>query len=75
MFEHEIDKLKGWLECINGANNTLAGIENEYVGGIDYKDEDGELEFTKSDMDDLFQLLSKLEEALKSEIKYYEEEA
>ena len=55
------------------ANSTLADIEDKYCGGIDYEDEDGEHEFTKSDMDDLFHLLCKLEEALKSEIKYEEE--
>ena len=37
------------------------------------EDEDGEQEFTRSDMDDLFHLLCKLEEALRSEIKYEEE--
>ena len=58
--EYEIKKLKSWLENINLANNTLADIEDEYCGGIDY--EDGE--FTRSDMDDLFRLLSNLEEAL-----------
>ena len=61
--EYEIKKLKSWLENINLANNTLADIEDEYCGGIDY--EDGEHEFTRSDMDDLFRLLSNLEEALK----------
>ena len=68
--EYEIKKLKSWLENINLANNTLADIENEYCGGIDY--EDDEHEFTKSDMDDLFHLLCKLKEALESEIKYEE---
>ena len=63
--EYEIKKLKSWLENINFANNTLADIEDEYCGGIDYEDEDGEHEFTRSDMDDLFRLLSNLEEALK----------
>ena len=71
--EYEIKKLKSWLESINGANNALVDIENEYCGGIDYEDEDGEHEFTTSDMDDLFHLLCKLEGALKSEIKYEEE--
>ena len=74
MFKYEIEKLKDWLEDIEEANDTLSDIENEYVGGIDYEDEDGELEFSRSDMDDLFHLLCKLEEALKSEIKYYEGE-
>lgn len=71
--EYEIKKLKSWLENINLANSTLADIEDEYCGGIDYEDEDGEYEFTRSDMDDLFNLLYKLEEALRSEIKYEEE--
>ena len=71
--EYEIKKLKNWFEIIDRANNTLADIENEYCGGIDYEDEDGEHEFTRSDMDDLFHLLCKLEEALRSEIKYEEE--
>lgn len=71
--EYEIKKLKSWLESINGANNALVDIENEYCGGIDYEDEDGEHEFTRSDMGDLFHLLCKLEEALQSEIKYEEE--
>ena len=71
--EYEIKKLKSWLENINLANNTLADIEDKYCGGIDYEDEDGEYEFTRSDMDDLFNLLCKLEEALRSEIKYEEE--
>lgn len=71
--EYEINKLKNWLESINIANNTLADIEDKYCGGIDYEDDDGEYEFTKSDMDDLFHLLCKLEGALKSEIKYEEE--
>ena len=70
--EYEIKKLKSWLENINLANNTLADIEDEYCGGIDYEDEDGEHEFTRSDMDDLFHLLCKLKEALESEIKYEE---
>ena len=68
--EHEIEKLKSWLENIKGANNTLLYVEDEYSGGIDYEDEDGEHEFTRSDMDDLFHLLCKLKEALQSEIKY-----
>ena len=72
--EYEIKKLKSWLENINLANNTLADIEDKYCGGIDYEDEDGEYDFTRSDMDDLFHLLCKLEGALKSEIKYEEEE-
>ena len=71
--EYEINKLKNWLESINLANNTLADIEDKYCSGIDYEDEDGEYEFTRSDMDDLFRLLFKLEEALRSEIKYEEE--
>lgn len=71
--EYEINKLKILLENINLANITLADIEYSYCSGIDYEDEDGEHEFTKSDMDDLFHLLCKLEEALKSEIKYEEE--
>ena len=71
--EYEIKKLKSWLENINLANTTLTYIEEEYGCGIDYEDEDGEHEFTKSDMDDLFHLLCKLEEALKSEIKYEED--
>lgn len=72
MFKHEIEKLNDWLDDIEEANNTLADIENEYIRGIDYEDEDGELEFSRSDMNNLFHLLCKLEEALKSEIKYYE---
>ena len=73
--EYEIKKLKSWIENINLANNTLADIEDKYCGGIDYEYEyeDGEYEFTRSDMDDLFNLLCKLEEALRSEIKYEEE--
>ena len=71
--EYEIKKLKDWLENIYIADGTLSNIENEYSGGIDYEDEDGEQEFTRSDMDDLFHLLCKLEEALRSEIKYEEE--
>ena len=71
--EYEIKKLNGWLENINGANNTLADIQDQYSSGIDYEDEDGEQEFTRSDMDDLFYLLCKLEKALKSEIKNEEE--
>ena len=71
--EYEIKKLKSWLEIVNRANNALSNIEDKYCGGIDYEDEDGEHEFTKSDMDDLFYLLCKLEEALKSEFKYEEE--
>ena len=71
--EYEINKLKNWLESINIANNTLSDIEDKYCGGIDYEDEDGENEFTRSDMDDLFHLLCKLEEALQSEIKYEED--
>ena len=69
--EYEINKLKSWLENVNTANSALADIEGGYCCGIDY--EDGEHEFTKSDMDDLFHLLCKLEEALKSEIKHEEE--
>lgn len=71
--EYEIKKINGWLENINGANNTLADIQDQYSSGIDYEDEDGEQEFTRSDMDDLFYLLCKLEKALKSEIKNEEE--
>ena len=71
--EYEIKKLKSWLEGINLANSTLADIEGKYCSGIDYEDEDGEQEFTRSDMDDLFYLLCKLEKALKSEIKNEEE--
>lgn len=71
--EYEIKKLKSWLESINLANSTLADIENKYCSGIDYEDENGEHEFTRSDMNDLFHLLCKLEGALRSEIKYEEE--
>lgn len=71
--EYEIKKLKSWLESINLANSTLADVEDKYCSGIDYEDEGGEHEFTRSDMDDLFHLLCKLEEALRSEIKYEEE--
>ena len=71
--EYEIKELKCWLENIELANSTLAYIGDEYCGGIDYEDEDREYEFTRSDMDDLFHLLCKLEEALESEIKYKEE--
>ena len=71
--EYEIKKLKSWLEGIILANSTLADIENKYCSGIDYEDENGEHEFTRSDMNDLFHLLCKLEEALRSEIKYEEE--
>ena len=68
--EHEIEKLKSWLENIKGANTTLTYIEEEYGCGIDYEDDAGETEFTRSNMDDLFHLLCKLEDALQSEIKY-----
>ena len=34
--EYEIKELKSWLENINLANSTLAYIEDEYCGGIDY---------------------------------------
>lgn len=74
MDTYQIRKLKSWLESINGANNALADIGNEYSGSIDYEDEAGETEFTSSDMDNLFHLLCKLEDALESEIKYYETE-
>ena len=71
--EYEIKKLKSWLEGIDLANSTLADIEDKYYSGIDYEDENGEHEFTRSDMNDLFHLLCKLEGALRSEIKYEEE--
>ena len=45
----------------------------EFYGHNMHEDENGEHEFTRSDMDDLFHLLCKLEEALESEIKYEEE--
>ena len=71
--EYKIKELERWRDSISKANTTLSYIEEEYGSGIDYEDEDGEHEFTKSDMDDLFHLLCKLEEALKSEIKYEED--
>ena len=69
MNTYEIKKLKGWLETIERANAT---IEDMYA--IDYEDEDGQHELTREDLDDAFHLLCKIEEALNSEIKYYEEE-
>ena len=69
----EITKLNLWLDNIIKANNTVADLEDQYTSGIDYEDEDGEHEFTRNDMDDLFHLLCRLEEALKSEIKYEKE--
>ena len=71
--EYKIKELESWLDNISKANTTLSYIEEEYGSGIDYEDEDGELEFTKSDMDDLFHILCRLEAALKSEIKYEKE--
>ena len=61
--EYKIKELESWLDNISKANTTLSYIEEEY----------GELEFTKSDMDDLFHMLCRLEAALKSEIKYEKE--
>ena len=42
--------------------------------GIDYEDEDGEHELTSDDLDAAFHLLCKIEEALNSELNYYEKE-
>ena len=62
--EYQIETLKSWFKSINLANSTLADIEDRYRGGISYEDADGEYEFTRSDMDNLFNLLCKLQEAL-----------
>lgn len=70
---YEIKKLKSWLTNIKEANTTIEYISDEYMGGIDYEDEDGERELTHEDLDDAFHLLCKIEEALNSEIKYLEE--
>lgn len=72
---YEIKKLKSWLRNIKEANTTIEYISDEYMSGIDYEDEDGERELTREDLDDAFHLLCKIEEALNSEIKYFEEEA
>lgn len=67
--EYQIETLKRWLKSINLANITLADIEDRYRGDISYEDEDGEHEFTRSDMDNLFNLLCKLQEALECELE------
>lgn len=69
---YEVEKLQGWLEDIEKANNTLTFIEEEYGVGIDFEDDAGEREFTFRQMEQLDHLLYGLKEALESEIKYYE---
>ena len=71
---YEIKKLKSWLANIKEANTAIEYISDEYAYGIDYEDEDGEHELTSDDLDAAFHLLCKIEEALNSELNYYEKE-
>lgn len=72
---YTIKQLQFWLEDIKKAISTIGYIEDQYSGGIDYEDEDGEHEVTSDDLDDAFHLLCNIEEALNSELKYAKEEA